>query len=246
MQHCAAVKIISMGGKINQFNNFPGVFVFEGKSKLNAAMRGNLWFMWSNFLTSKLVWLNIVNSAYQLLRIILFWLLINSSIMQMAWAGLKRRLASCWSRLNELKQFVWKVLLFFAKKKKFTDLTMFLYQNLFNMSGLNSQSSLFVIAPAQIEVKYASLWNNQSCLSRALEPAGSESFSDEFWFAKSQSNKLLRLCTNIKTNAPFFCHQLLVLGVRNKKKKKKAGMIETGILQFLYDFIQTQCLPPSR
>lgn len=112
-----------------------------------------------------------------------------------------------------------KLLLFFAQKKKCTPLTVFFLQNLFNMPSLNSQSGVFVIALAQIEVIYASLWNNQSCLSRALEAPGSESFSNEFWFAKSQSNKLLLLCTNIKTNAPFLCHQLLVLGEESKKRK---------------------------
>lgn len=72
-------------------------------------------------------------------------------------------------------------------------------------SGLFSLSCLCVIARAQIGVIYACLWNNQSCLSRALEPPGSESFCNEFWFAKSLSNLFPQFCTNIKTNSLPFC-----------------------------------------
>lgn len=102
------------------------------------------------------------------------------------------------------------------------------------MSGLNSHSCLFVIAPAQIEVIYASLWNNQSCLSRALEPPGSKSFSHEFWFAKSQSNKLLRLCTNIKTNGPLFVPPAVSFRCREQERKSWNVRVFT-----LYDYIQT-------
>lgn len=73
-------------------------------------------------------------------------------------------------------------------------------------------SCLWVIAPAQIGVIYACFWNNQSCLSRALEPPGSESFCNEFWFAKSPSNLFSQFSANIKTNSPFLCHKLLDLG----------------------------------
>lgn len=85
-------------------------------------------------------------------------------------------------------------------------------KQLWSESGLFSPSCLRVIAPTQMGVIYACFWNNQSCLSRALEPPGSESFCNEFWFAKSPSNLFPQFSTNIKTNSPFLCHKLLDLG----------------------------------
>lgn len=85
-------------------------------------------------------------------------------------------------------------------------------KQLWSESGLFSPSCLWVIAPTQIGVIYACFWNNQSCLSRALEPPGSESFCNEFWFAKSPSNLFPQFSANIKTNSPFLCHKLLDLG----------------------------------
>lgn len=89
--------------------------------------------------------------------------------------------------------------------KTSTDLSMFFCKIVRYETGLYSLSCLCVIAWAQIGVIYACLWNNQSCLSRALEPPGSESFCNEFWFAKSLSNLLPQFCTNIKTNSLPFC-----------------------------------------
>lgn len=79
---------------------------------------------------------------------------------------------------------------------------------------------------------YACLWNNQPCLSRALEPLGSESFCNEFWLAKSLSNlfpQFVKKITekkkpkpkqNIKTNSLLFpSHQLFHLG-DNKRARQ--------------------------
>lgn len=76
---------------------------------------------------------------------------------------------------------------------------------------------------------YACLWNNQPCLSRALEPPGSESFCNEFWLAKSLSNlfpQFLQKKQNTPEQnkhqnwlSPFPSHQLFHLGDNNRERQ---------------------------